>query len=216
VEVDEEVVVDLHPAVGRAVDSEQPGAQPGVELGVSTSSTASWGRRAGGRQGRAGASAALRSAPGRRRLACEHAAGATGGRSVFGLAGSETRTGAGRRAASWRNRGSGRPSRGRGRSSRRGTGNGQPSSSTGIDGDHLVGGPGRHCRGGSATSCSKARRDEALLGVGVVQPPHLERKQARSRRGRRSALASARPDSRNGCGGRSGRPRHRRGSKPFS
>src|SRR3954468_1635182 len=34
VEVDEEVVVDLHPTVGRAVDSQQPGAQPGVELVV--------------------------------------------------------------------------------------------------------------------------------------------------------------------------------------
>jgi hypothetical protein len=34
VEVDEEVAVDLHPTVGRAVDSEQPGVQLGVELVV--------------------------------------------------------------------------------------------------------------------------------------------------------------------------------------
>src|SRR3954452_1172305 len=34
VEVDEEIAVDLHAAVGRAVDSEQPGAQLGVELVV--------------------------------------------------------------------------------------------------------------------------------------------------------------------------------------
>src|SRR3954447_12897544 len=32
VEVDEEVGVDLHPTFGRAVDSQQPGAQLGVEL----------------------------------------------------------------------------------------------------------------------------------------------------------------------------------------
>jgi hypothetical protein len=34
VEVDEELTVDLHPAVRAAVDAEQPGAHPWVELVV--------------------------------------------------------------------------------------------------------------------------------------------------------------------------------------
>ena len=41
--------------------------------------------------------------------------------------------------------------------------------------------PGRRCRsrcrGGSATSCSRARRRRSPVGVGIVQPAHLERHQ---------------------------------------
>ena len=58
-----------------------------------------------------------------------------------------------------------------------GTGNGQPSSGDAVDVDHRLGGPGA-VRAVEAPHHARERRaDEALLGVGVVLPAHLERDQ---------------------------------------
>ena len=107
--------VDLHAAVGGAVDAQQPRAQPGVELVVP------------GRVERVGdvepaaverelehLRAAVQLAAGVGRPA-EHAAEPELAGQLAGGPGRRCRTGAGRRAASWRSTGSGRPSRRRGR-----------------------------------------------------------------------------------------------------
>ena len=115
VEVDEEVGVDLHPALGRAVDAQQPRAQPGIELVVP------------GRVERVGdvepapvqgqldhLRPAAQLAAGVARLAEQPAEPEPAGQPAGGRD-PRCRTGAGRRAASSRSRGSGRPSRRPGR-----------------------------------------------------------------------------------------------------
>ena len=138
---------------------------------------------------------------------------ARAGRSASGWRGRRRRTGAGRRAASWRSRGSGRPSRARGRVIRPGTGKGQPSSSTGSTAITWS---------AAQPPLSRRKRHIVLESAAPTKPSSASGScfqrtssgPARSRRGRRSARASARPGSRSGGGARSGPPRRRRGRTP--
>ena len=211
VEVDEEVRVELHPAGGVAVHAQQPRAQPGIELVVP------------GRVERVGD---VEPAPVERELehlraavevaaavatACRGRRRAGAARSGAGCAGSEM--------SYWRRSPCSQFEKYRKRSSiettrsviRPGDRERPALLLDAVDGDHLVGAVGAVVAVEVPHRARQRGADEALVGVGVVQPADLERHEAGLAELERLLDAALGSGSRSAGGCRSARRRRPRG-----